>query len=134
MSNYVEKLYNLSLKLRKQFLSHILILHRFDQFFSFFFYEYLHFRQRYWCIWFHKKKELCIWYHFIEQNFQIHFVNVFLLTLYLFLFLILYTIPDEDHKEISKDFLLITILTFVPFSPLALLHMPLISFASTAQH
>ena len=34
-----------SLELRKQFLSHILILQRFDQFFSFF-YEYLHFRQR----------------------------------------------------------------------------------------
>ena len=24
-----------------------------------------------------RKKKLCIWYHFIEQNFQIHFVNVF---------------------------------------------------------
>ena len=24
-----------------------------------------------------KKKKLCIWYHFIKQNFQIHFVNVF---------------------------------------------------------
>ena len=23
------------------------------------------------------KKKLCIWYHFIKQNFQIHFVNVF---------------------------------------------------------
>ena len=26
---------------------------------------------------FTKKKKLCIWYHFIKQNFQIHFVNVF---------------------------------------------------------
>ena len=25
-----------------------------------------------------RKKKLCIWYHFIKQNFQIHFVNVFL--------------------------------------------------------
>ena len=26
---------------------------------------------------FTKKKKFCIWYHFIKQNFQIHFVNVF---------------------------------------------------------
>ena len=65
-----------SLELRKQFLSHILIFQRFDQFFSFF-YECLHFRQRYWCIRFHTNKNLWIWYHFIGQNFQIHFVNVF---------------------------------------------------------
>ena len=25
-----------------------------------------------------RKKKLCIWYHFIKQNFQIYFVNVFL--------------------------------------------------------
>ena len=52
------------------------------QLFFFFFYEFFHLTQRNWCIWFHKKKKLCIWYHFLKQNFQIHFVNVFWLTLY----------------------------------------------------
>ena len=69
-----------SLELRKQFLSNIFILPWSDNFFSIF-YEFLHLTQRNWCIWFHEKKKMCIWYHFIEQNFQIHFVNVFLLTL-----------------------------------------------------
>ena len=55
LSNYVEKLYNLSLELRKQFLSNIFILPWFDNFFSIF-YEFLHLTQRNWCIWFHKKK------------------------------------------------------------------------------
>ena len=63
--------------MRKQFLSHILILRRFDKLFSFF-YEFLHFRQTYWCIWFHKKRKIMNLIPFHKQNFQIHFVNVFL--------------------------------------------------------
>ena len=80
LSNYVENLYHFftqSLELRKQFLSHILILRRFDKLFSFF-YEFLHFRQTYWCIWFHKKRKIMNLIPFHKQNFQIHFVNVFL--------------------------------------------------------
>ena len=43
-----------------------------------------------------RKKKLCIWYHFIKQNFQIHFVNVFL------------THPLEIIEQLSsKSFLIL---------------------------
>ena len=45
-----------SIELRKRFSSDILILPWFDNFFSYFD-KFLHFTQRYWCIWFHEKKE-----------------------------------------------------------------------------
>ena len=65
-----------SIELRKRFSSDILILPWLDNFFSYFD-KFLHFKWRYWCIWCHEKENLWIWYHFIEQNFQINFVNVF---------------------------------------------------------
>ena len=76
MSGICISFFTQSIELRKRFSSDILILSWFDNFF-FLFWQIFAFYTKVLMHMISQKKDSWIWYHFIDQNFQIHFVNVF---------------------------------------------------------
>ena len=68
------------------------------------------------------QKKLWIWYHFIEQNFQIHFVNVF------------FTHPLCIRASRALKYTHLTVLTFISVHPLMFFIMFLSSLHTSKVH